>query len=195
MADGVIANREHLLDAAETLIRAKGPDVSLQAIAAHAGVTKPCLYREVGDRDELLKQLGLRLAQRMAATVNEFQANSSGPREFLRGLIAGYLRLSRGDEHIYAFVTAGVSGNDRVQQTLLLADRAASRFVKPIARYREQLGEDPEVAMVWAYGLLGAMHFVTLWWLREPSLDIEIVIDQLTTLLWSGMGMASSHGE
>ena len=56
-ADGVIADREVLLNAAETLIREQGPAVSLQAIADKAGVTKPTLYRGVGDRDALVKAL------------------------------------------------------------------------------------------------------------------------------------------
>ena len=39
----------------------------------------------------------------------------------------------------------------------------------------------------WSYGLLGALHFVTLWWLREPRAEAEQVADQVTQLLWSGM--------
>mgnify|MGYP001826930383 FL=1 len=64
-ADGVIADRETLLAAAETLIREKGPTVSLQAIAGAASVTNPTLYRELGDRDALENALAERLASRM----------------------------------------------------------------------------------------------------------------------------------
>src|SRR5512139_1472828 len=64
--DGVIADRETLLAAAERLIRKRGPDVSLDAIAVEAGVTKPILYRGVGDRDALVHALALRLSARMA---------------------------------------------------------------------------------------------------------------------------------
>ena len=90
---------------------------------------------------------------------------------------------------MYLFVTAGVTGDDRVQQSLLLADGAARQFAEPIAAYRAARGADPEVATVWSYGLLGALHFVTLWWLRDQVTDIEVVIDQITLLLWSGMGL------
>ena len=50
-------------------------------------------------------------------------------------------------------------------------------------------GVDPEVATVWSYGLLGALHFVTLWWLREQKPTAETVVEQITALLWSGMGL------
>ncbi len=188
-ADGVIADRTRLLAAAEKLIREKGPTVSLQAIAIEAGVTKPTLYREVGDKDALVNALAERLAARMAEATTRLVARAASPREGLRNLVAGYLDLAARDRHLYLFVTAGGTGDDRVQQSLLLADGAANQFAEPIAAYRVAHEADPSVATVWSYGLLGAMHFVTLWWLREPAADIDVVIDQITSLLWSGMGL------
>jgi len=188
-ADGVIADRGMLLAAAEKLIRERGPTVSLQAIAIEAGVTKPTLYRELGDRDALVNALAERLATRMAEQTTRLVARASAPREGLRNLVAGYLDLAAHDRHLYLFVTAGVTGDDRVQQSLLLADGAARQFAEPIAAYRAARGADPAVATVWSYGLLGALHFVTLWWLRDQATDIEVVIDQITALLWSGMGL------
>jgi AcrR family transcriptional regulator len=194
-ADGVIADREMLLAAAEKLISEKGPSVSLEAIAIEAGVTKPTLYREVGDRDALVNALADRLAVRMAESIAALMAqtsqtpHNSGPKEGLRRLVAGYLDLATHDRHLYLFVTAGGTRDDRVQQSLRLADGAAGQFAEPIAAYRALHGADPDVAMVWSYGLLGALHFVTLWWLRDQQADIELVIDQLTSLLWSGMSL------
>lgn len=188
-ADGVIANRDMLLTTAEKLIREEGPTVSLQAIAIAAGVTKPTLYREVGDRDALVNALAQRLAIRMAEATTSLVAQASTPQEGLRNLVAGYLDLAARDRHLYLYVTAGGVADDRLQQSLLLADGAASQFAEPIAAYRSARGEDPTVATVWSYGLLGAMHFITLWWLRDQAVDIELVIDQITVLLWSGMGL------
>ncbi len=188
-ADGVIADREALLAAAEQLIHDRGPNVSLQAIAAQAGVTKPSLYRGVGDRDALVNALAERLAARMSASVAHLVAQASAPRLGLRNLVAGYLELAAREKHLYLFVTAGGTREDRVQQSLLLADGAAGQFVEPIAAYRAARGADAEVATVWSYGLLGALHFVTLWWLRDRATGMDRVIDQITALLWSGMGL------
>lgn len=188
-ADGVVADREALLTAAERLIREQGPGVSLQAIAAEAGVTKPTLYREVGDRDALINALAERLSARMAEATRSLVARASSPRQALRNLVAGYLELAARDRHLYLFVTAGVSSDDRVQQSLRLADGAASQFAAPIAAYRAARGAEPAVATVWSYGLVGALHFVTLWWLRDQTLDADVVVEQITALLWSGMGL------
>lgn len=181
-----------LIAAAEKLIREQGPGVSLQAIAAEAGVTKPSLYRGVGDRDALVNALAERLAARMAESVSQLVAQASAPREGLRNLVAGYLDLASREQHLYLFVTAGGTREDRVQQSLLLADGAAGQFAEPIAAYRALQGADPDVATVWSYGLLGALHFVTLWWLRDQDSDIDRVIDQITALLWSGMGLEAA---
>lgn len=188
-ADGVIADRELLLEAAEKLIHEQGPGVSLQAIAAAAGVTKPSLYRGVGDRDALVNALAERLAARMAESVSQLVARAPSPRAGLRNLVAGYLNLAAREKHLYLYVTAGGTREDRVQQALLLADGAAGQFAEPIAAYRAAQGADPAVSTVWSYGLLGALHFVTLWWLRDQGSDIDLVIDRVTSLLWSGMGL------
>ncbi len=186
--DGVIADRETLLAAAERLIRAQGPGVSLDAIATAAGVTKPILYRGVGDRDALVNALAARLTTRMSEGVAQLVARAPGPLEALRRLVAGYLDYAAKDRHLYLYVTAGGPGDDRVRQSLILADGTASQFAERIAAFRTAQGADASVATVWAYGLVGALHFVTLWWLRERALDVDQVTDQITALLWSGLG-------
>jgi AcrR family transcriptional regulator len=188
-ADGVIADRELLLRAAEKLIGDKGPKVSLEAIAIEAGVTKPILYRGVGDRDALVNALAERLSARMADHAAQLVAQASSPRDSLRGLVRGYLDNAARERHLYLFVTAGGARDDRVQQSLLLADGAARQFAAPIAAYRAERGADPAVATVWSYGLLGALHFAALWWLRDQATPLEVVVDQITALLWSGMGL------
>jgi len=186
--DGVLADRDVLLDAAERLIRAQGPAVTLDAIAAAAGVTKPILYRGVGDKDALVAALAERLVARMTAEVTTMVAQASGGRERLRTLVGGYLHFAALDRHLYLYVTAGGRSDDRVQQALLLADRTAHGFAAGIAAFRTARAADPAVALAWAYGLIGTLHFVTLWWLRDGTGDTEDVAEQITTLLWSGLG-------
>ncbi|MEZ5557062.1 MAG: TetR/AcrR family transcriptional regulator [Pseudomonadales bacterium] len=181
-----------LLSAAEQLIHDQGPIVSLEAIALAAGVTKPTLYREVGDRDALVNALAERLATRMAEAIAGLVAQASTPRDGLRNLVAGYLALAARERNLYLFVTAGGPGDDRVQQSLLLADGAARQFAQGIAAYRTAQGADSAVATVWSYGIVGALHFVTLWWLRDQASEMDLVIDQITALLWTGMGLEPS---
>src|SRR5512135_2304476 len=49
--------RRQLLAAADRVVRRRGPDASMDEIAAEAGVTKPILYRHFGDKDGLYAAL------------------------------------------------------------------------------------------------------------------------------------------
>jgi AcrR family transcriptional regulator len=192
--DGVIADREVLLAAAERVIREQGPGVSLDAIAAAAGVTKPTLYRGVGDRDALVRALAERLATRTAEELARTVAHAATPRDALRRLVRGYLEHAGADRHVYLFVTAGGVAEDRVRQSLLLADRAAAQFTHAIASFRNSANADPAVATVWSYSLVGALHFVTLWWLRDQPEDLETTSAHLADLLWGGLRVDAESG-
>ena len=183
---GVIADRESLLVAAERLIRERGPSVSLDAIAAEAGVTKPILYRGVGDREALVNALAQRLTVRMTEEVGKLVGEASDSRDAMHRLVGGYLKHAEADRHLYLYVTLNGAGDDRVRKSLILADGTAAQFAEGIAAYRTAQGADPTVATTWAYGLVGALHFVTLWWLRDQSIGVEQVTDQITSLIWSG---------
>jgi AcrR family transcriptional regulator len=192
--DGVLADREALLDAAERLIGREGPGVTLGAIAAEAGVTKPILYRGVGDRDALVFALAERLIRRMVEQVGQQVAPAGDPEEMLRRLARGYLELAAANRDLYLFVTAGGVGEDRLRQSLLLADGAARQFENAIAAFRADRGADATVATVWAYGLVGSLHYVTLWWLRDASADLDTVTEHITALLWSGFRIDAVPG-
>lgn len=185
--DGVIADRDTLLAAAERLIRRKGPGVTLDEIAAEAGVTKPILYRGVGDRKSLVNALAERLVARMTDHVTRQVALASTAHEQLRQLVRGYLQHAGSDRHLYQYVTLHASGDDPVRQSLLLADSTSRQLAEDIAAHRAANGADPSVAATWAYGLVGALHFVTLWWLRDQALGVEQVSEHVTALLWSGL--------
>ncbi len=186
--DGVIADRESLLAAAERLIRAAGPAVAMDAIAAEADVSKPILYRQVGDRNALVNALAVRLVERMTGQVERLVARAQTPHDALRRLVRGYLKRAAADRNLYVYVTVNGSGADPVRQSLLLADATAERLAAGIAAQRSAQGADPSVAHTWAYALIGALHHVTLAWLRDGATHVERVADQLTALLWSGVG-------
>jgi AcrR family transcriptional regulator len=186
--EGVLADRDALLDAAERLIRAQGSAVTLDAIAAEAGVTKPTLYRGVGDKDALVIALAERLVARMTAEVTSLVTAASGGRARMRALVGGYLEFAALNRHVYLYVTNGGRSDDRVRQALLLADRTAEGFARGIAATRASQGADASVAHAWAYAMIGSLHFVTLWWLRDGATDADKIADQITALLWSGLG-------
>lgn len=183
----LLADRETLLAAAERVIRASGPDVTMEAIAAGATVTKPILYRTIGDKDAVVEALADRFVDRINAAGGVALADASSPRDGFARLIRSFLDEVVADRNVFLFVTAGGSSGKRLGEEVRLADRSATPLAAQLAAQRRAAGLDPSVAEAWAYGVIGALHFATLWWLRDDSMSVGTLTEQLTELLWSGL--------
>lgn len=184
-----LADRERLLDAAESVIRRSGPSVSLERIAARAGVTKPVLFAHVGDRRALVHALSARLQARIEAAAQAAMATALPGRAALESVIRASLETIAADRHLYAFVNGAGAGDTTLATTLEFARRSAAPIVAGAADARVRAGEDPAPAEAWGYAIIGMLHMVGIWWLHEPSsrLDAAQLAAQLTELLWSGL--------
>ena len=182
----LVADRDQLLAAAELVIRHDGPDVTMEAIAAASTVTKPILYRTVGDRDAVITALAERFVERINAAGTAAIAKADGPRDGLRRMVQAYVEIVQDERNLFLFLTASSSGSDP-GQALRLADRSAGPIAAQLAAHRRQAGLDPAVAYTWAYAMIGALQYVTLWWLRDQPWGPKKLVDQLTQLLWSGV--------
>lgn len=183
----MIADRATLLAAAERAVRAHGPDVTMEVIAGEAAVTKPILYRTVGDKDAVATALAEMFVDRINAAGAQAIAGAVDGRDALRRLIGSFIQVVESDRNLFLFVTDAGSNEDRVGLVLRLADRSAQPIARDLAA-RRVAPVDPAVALTWAYGLIGTLHFVTLWWLRDQTCSSTEIADHLTELLWSGIG-------
>ena len=97
--------RQHMVEAAVHAIRRRGPAVTMDDIAAEAGVAKPILYRVFRDKAELYRAVGSRVAEELLipALVAEL-ARDRHPREHAAAMIDKYLRLIEAEPELYRFV-------------------------------------------------------------------------------------------
>jgi AcrR family transcriptional regulator len=174
-----------VLDAAERVIAREGRGASLDAIAAAAGITKPSVYARVGDRAALSDLLAGRLVERLT--------NAAGPavaegldRERLALFYTRALEVLAKERELFFYVTRGGS-IDTAARTLHLANRSASPLADLLADWRRRHGRDPVVATAWAYGIIGMLNMVALWWLDDGGADASSVAEQLADLTWSGV--------
>src|SRR2546423_15352320 len=61
--------RRELLEAADRVVLRDGPEASMNAIAAEAGITKPILYRHFGDKNGLYRALAKRHTDALLVTL------------------------------------------------------------------------------------------------------------------------------
>ena len=184
-----LVDRERLLDAAERAIGRHGPTVSLERIAAKAGVTKPVLFAHVGDRRALVHALSERLLTRIESAVRAALATAAGGRDSLERLIRAELETITADSHVYAFVNGGGAGNTSLESTVAFARRAAAPLIAGIAHERKSRGLDPAPAEAWGHAIIGMLHMTGLWWIQKPAAqrDPRRLAAQLTELLWGGL--------
>jgi AcrR family transcriptional regulator len=188
-----LVDRERLLDAAERAIRRHGPKVSLERIAAKAGVTKPALFSHVGDRRALVQALAERLLARIESQIRAAVAGAAGGRDSLERLIRAELETIAADRHLYAFVNGAGAGDTTLETTLAFARRSAEPLIAGITQDRKSRGLDSAPAEAWGHAIIGALHMAGLWWIQKPAAerDARRLAAQLTDLLWDGLAPRS----
>ena len=176
--------REELLDAAERVIKAQGPDVSMSAIAADIGLTKPVVYRSLGDKAELSAALGGRVAERLAGEIGDALGSSGSLRAVVAAAIDVFCRFVDEETNLYRFVVHGSIGT---RHTGLPEKSLVSRLGAEIGgALREALARadaDPGIADTWAYAILGAVFAATEHWLHHRHITRAQLVAQLVDLI------------
>jgi len=182
-----VTDRARLLDAAERSIAIHGPTVSMEAIALEAAVTKPVIYQYIGNKDALIEALAARHMVRINAAAERATGLSANGRERVRCFIAAFFDVVDADRNMYVFLASAGANENWPQRTMSFADQSARPLATVLARLRVSAGADPAAATTWAYGIVGMLHYVALWWIRDPALTTEQVVDHVTEIMWSGL--------
>jgi AcrR family transcriptional regulator len=162
------AQRARLGDGCMSGIRAHGPDVSMEQMAAMAGVTKPVLYAEFGDRNGVAEHLAAEFGERIEREVVAALNGNGGPdhEAALRVLIDALFDLVSEEPEIYAFMIRALrsSGSGLLDNALVAAISQRVSLLWQVVGL--QLDEDAE--RVSTHAVLGLV-FATLdsWWTRS----------------------------
>jgi len=182
----LVVDREHVLDAAERVIRRDGAGSSLEAVAVEAGVTKPIVYDRVGGRADLADALAERLAARMVLATRTALAGETLSQTGLTRFIEANLRTVADHRELFLYVTGG-STEQTALGRLSLAERSTTPLTKTLAMWRSGIQQDPGVAEAWAFGIVGMLQMVSQWWITQEDLSAAEVAGQISELLWNGL--------
>ncbi|MCK2219239.1 TetR/AcrR family transcriptional regulator [Actinomadura sp. ATCC 31491] len=180
--------RRALLDAADRVIAAEGPDVSMAAIAAAAGVTKPILYRHFGDRSGLYEAIADRHVRTVIAQLRlRFAEPGAGLRARARATVSAYLDLVSANLNLYRFLFHRAGAEDA---------RTRSRTASLVRSLGEELGGvlaaeglagDPVRAQVLGQAFVGMVRTTGDWWLEHPEVDREQVVEGLVEVITAAL--------
>jgi AcrR family transcriptional regulator len=178
--------REELLDAADRAVRRLGKDVSMDEVAAEAGITKPVLYRHFGDKEGLHDALAERYVEELEQTLLEATTGSRG-RARLEATIDAYLRYVERQPERYRFL---LEAADNPRAGKLVADfrkRNVASCAFETAESLRRAGLDPELSELWAHSVSGMIRSVGIWWLETGSMPREQLAEHLASVLWEGL--------
>ena len=180
--------RGELLDAATRAIRRLGPNVSMDDVAAEAGMTKPILYAHFGDKAGLASALAQRFAGDVIPEVLGAFGRDLEPQQIVRAAIDTFIEFVERDPQVYRFLVRGVAGGDNgfVEQQLVIF--FGLQLAQVLRTGLRDAGSDSGPSEVWAFAILGAVFSAAEWWLARPSMSRSDLVDYLTALLWGGLG-------
>ena len=181
----IVADRARLLAAAAEVIRERGPDATMDDIAAGASVTKPILYRTIGDKAALVAALSESLIDQIDRSVNTATGSATDPVTAFEAAIRGYVVAVEADRNVFMFVNSAAPGTDQFRR---LVDRSAASMVTVFSAARAGVGLDADGARTWAWAIVGALQVVTTMWLRDEARELDALVRDVSQLLWSGLG-------
>jgi AcrR family transcriptional regulator len=182
------ARRVELLDAAVRAIRRDGPMVSMDVIAAEAGVTKPIVYRHFGDRVGLASALAEQFGTALVAELDEALTQDLPPEQLLRATIDTYLAFVERDPHLYSFLVGRLGAPVGTDVANGLIAQVGSRVALVLGEQLRNLGIDSGPSEPWAFGIVGMVHLAGDWWLERRTMTRARLVDDITALLWNGLG-------
>lgn len=183
-----MARRAELLDAAIAAIRSQGADASMVDIATEAGITKPILYSHFGDKAGLVAALAERAVIELNETLATGLATGESARDRMRATIDAFVGFIEHEPQLYRFLVRGALGPDTGVDDLDLVARITNQITVVLAGALRAAGDDSGPAELWAYGIVGGVFFGAEWWLSRPVLTRETLVDDLTRMLWDGLG-------
>ncbi|WP_328540028.1 TetR family transcriptional regulator [Streptomyces sp. NBC_00344] len=194
--------RRELLEAADRVVLRDGPQASMNAIAAEAGITKPILYRHFGDKGGLYRALAKRHTDALLDALRAALDAPADRRERVEATLDTYLAAIEARPQVYRFLMHPADDAQQPEQpfdvglhSAPLLRRLGEELAKVIAE-RVDLGPDSDqLARVWGHGIVGMMHAAGDWWLGERPCSRAQLVSSLADLLWGRLaGSADRAG-
>jgi AcrR family transcriptional regulator len=192
--------RSQLLEAADRVVLRDGPEASMNAIAAEAGITKPILYRHFGDKSGLYRALAKRHTDALLANLRTALDSPGDRRDRVEATLHAYLSAIETRPQVYRFLmhpaetpSDGENGFDVGRHSVPLLRRMGEDLGEVIAE-RLDLGPDTrELARIWGHGIVGMMYAAGDWWLGERPCSRDALVRTLADLLWGRLAAAGDR--
>ncbi|AKN71814.1 MULTISPECIES: TetR family transcriptional regulator [Streptomyces] len=177
--------RRELLEAADRVVLRDGPQASMNAIAAEAGITKPILYRHFGDKSGLYAALAKRHTDALLASLRAALDAPADRRERVESTLDTYLAAIEARPQVYRFLMHPAEGS-----SVPLLRRMGEELAQVIEERVDLGAQSQQLARVWGHGIVGMMHAAGDWWLGDRPCSRAELVRSLADLLWGRLAAA-----
>jgi AcrR family transcriptional regulator len=160
----------------------------MDAIAAEAGVTKPIIYRHFGDRVGLANALAEEFGAELVAELDAALTKDLPPDQLLAATIDAYLAFVERDPQLYSFLVGRLGAPVATDAANGLVTQVGQRVALVLGEQLRAIGVDSGPAEPWAFGIVGLVHLAGDWWLERRTVTRARLVEDLTALLWNGLG-------
>jgi AcrR family transcriptional regulator len=188
------ARRIALLYSAMAAVRRLGPDVSVEEMAAAAGVSKPVLHDEFGSKVGIAEAIALEVARRVEGELIDRLAAQAeiDPADAVRTIIESLMTMVDEEPEIHAYLVRTLRADDRglldnaLVRTLHERIRLLTRLMVPDA--------DPDVMDLLTYGSFGFVFAAVESWQVSRRLERQAVLDTLVPATLGVLASAARPG-
>ena len=186
--------RQTLVDAACELFAERGYDhVTLDEVAARAGVTKVIVYRHFGSKKALYLALLAAHRDQLLDTLAEGMASQRPLEERVPAVADAWFAYVEAHPFAWAMLFRDTTGDPEIRafhQTMHDTARAA---IATLLTAETSLQLDPHTVEPTAEVLRSAMTGLALWWLDQPKMERAALVNTIVQTIWHGIASATSR--
>jgi AcrR family transcriptional regulator len=183
--------RDRLVEAAMDAVRHKGADCSMDDMAKAAGVSKPVLYSEFGDKRGVADAIAVTLAHRLErAAATELAGQPMEIPSVVRAAIGALIDIIDTEPELYQFIVRSIRSGDRG-----LLDNALVQVIQERLAVLMGLllpGLDVVRLRALSDGLFGFGFAAVESWTSHRELTKDELIDALSTVVQAGIEAAGT---
>jgi AcrR family transcriptional regulator len=178
--------RRQLLDVAVDVFGESGyHQVSMDAVAEAAGVTKPVLYQHFASKRELYLELLTDVGEQLREAVVSATSAADHPHVRVEAGFRAYFRFVA--EHVNAFRLLFGGGLEPDEEFAAIAKRVEEAMADTVASLIDA-DLDAEHRQVLAHGVIGLAEATSRFWIGQGlGLDPDRLAGRVAELAWAGL--------
>ncbi|HLS01311.1 MAG TPA: TetR/AcrR family transcriptional regulator [Beutenbergiaceae bacterium] len=184
--------REELCRAARRAVHQRGPELSMDEMAAAMGTSKSIVYRYFTDKPGLQAAVGVDVLDEMDHALAEAAEGEATPHNQVEAMVGVYVKMLTTSPNVYRYVTEPVNHPSTLTTFLT---KVGEYVAVPLQEILENRGEDPSLAMIWGAGMVGFVRGAGEEWLNSPHPRVspEQLERNITAWLWQGAAPEGEH--